>query len=1276
MTKSQRPDLASAASGVTPPSFCAPTRRPAHAVFVGVALWLVASSTASAAQDAATEAWAVLLTDHPALGVGDRDAAVDAWFDALEAEPDHPLAAATALLLDAVDGELADPGAFRARAARLQPQRFTPAAQGPLARLRGNALAARPEAGADGVDLHPDVLAAHFVLGPLGPAQDPLALAIDPALLADPGLAAEHAGLDGLLRWVPLRRNPCESRVDPAEVLESDAGWLLLAAPFTVEGGGPAWIEVDLRSPRDGAESSTDAVFGFGSSFRGWVLGGQPMSTPGYALGLAGGSQATLRLDAGGHGALQRHACVLRDGRNVLLLRLPVNSGLAPRLRVLGVDGRPFPGCRSAERDGSPGRPVPGAAPTAEPDDALSPLLRAASLSPHAEALLGLLLALDLRPSEGLEHLDRAVERDGGAGLTALLAGVVERMAYLPTSWSHTRARSLVERALELDPEHIAMGVARAAMLVGEDKQEQAIEELEALTESHTGQVATLLELSRAYASLGLEVPAWHALREAAERAPHSPEVLRQRIAFAREQGRRGESLALQAELVDALGRGAGRVEGLARSLIAAGRLEDGLATWAEALARDPSRGRRERWTGELMSLERHADARRELEALAEEHPGWPAVWLGLAEVSLRTGDRAAEETALRRVLALRPGHRAVRERLAAITGDDDTRAFIARYALDGEALIADYQDAGRDDSVVRLLDEGLVQLFPDGSMETRTHEVVQLRDLAACEERGTLRLRGDVLRVESVKPDGRRFEPVLVGGEYVMPNLEPGDLLDTITRTFDTPPADGVLRPGAWFFASIDEPFLVSRYVVRVPPGLDLRLEQRRFDGSHEQQPWGADLVHVFEARDVPRVLPERGMPPPDWFLPWVEFGQDDDPLAALHRAQVAWRSAAQPTHELRAAAAEALVDVGPGQEARARALHTFVEARLDQRAAYPVPAVVGLLARDGNPTLLFAALLETQGIAHELVLSRGVSPAADAEPDPPFVEGSRLQRRLLLRVMPDDGEPVWCDLSRRGLPYGWLKGDAPGAEAVGLDTGEPLREPWQQPSGSRLDLLCRLAADGSATVQGSVMLLGAMGQVAKEQLRQVPEDYHRGIVQGSAAALLPGIDLSEHSIDGLVVGDERQLTLRFAGRVPHFLDPDLSRALPIVPLGVSAGLAVEGRRRLPYLSADQGIEHTQVRLVLPPELAPAELPAGFEGAAKGWTYRLAIERPASGSESESEPADHELTVTRVLEREPFHVTADAFGELVEFAAALDASERARLRLARVEAVGDAGSR
>ena len=353
------------------------------------------------------------------------------------------------------------------------------------------------------------------------------------------------------------------------------------------------------------------------------------------------------------------------------------------------------------------------------------------------------------------------------------------------------------------------------------------------------------------------------------------------------------------------------------------------------------------------------------------------------------------------------------------------------------------------------------------------TQDLYLARDLSACETLGDMQPRGEVLRIATIKPDGTEYEPVGTGN-FVMPDLKPGDFVVQVTRSTERPPEDGVLREGVWFFASTDEPFVESSYTIL---GAQARCRSNSSSASsraYSQEDSGDAVVHRFAARNQPRVLPEPHRPPPAWYLPWIEFGQDAHLPTILANMAASVLPPTKVTPEIRGAAAKATAGI-EGDTAKARALHDFVNDTLDKRGRQD--ATAALLEREGNATFLYAALLEAAGVPRELVWSRDVSPEADPEPDPPFLEDDYWMRNLFVLVQPRDGEPTWCDMNYKTLPYGHLFDDAPGAPSVAVPSCRMLtlpEVPVAELPGSTMDVSLVVAADGSAQAQGELSWTG----------------------------------------------------------------------------------------------------------------------------------------------------------------------------------------------------------
>jgi tetratricopeptide (TPR) repeat protein len=1192
--------------------------------------------TATRAQADDAEAWARAMVDHPAAAAGDLDAQCLDLIGMVAREPGHPLAEAALGIVQLAQPGLHDQAAVARRLEELPADGLTPAAGRRLALLLGASRAGRLPADELPSDLHPDYAGQAFVLAPLGPRANVLAWRTPRPELTEPGFGVEHEGTEGPVRWRPMRRAPLARLLQPAERVAEGRGQALSAVVFDAPGGGPAFVELEVRSG-----------------------GGGPAS---YALSINGETPVVVDRLASPGSALAHHGVVLRDGRNRAVLQTSLDRRVQFALRVLGPDGRPREVRVVTDPDALDGPLGPAKdarPPETPPPTSLAWLDGLARRGPDAEALLGVLRFHGGQEPEGLAHVRTAHElAPDRSGLTALLADLVGRADYLPRTWKRSTQRRLAEEVLEQEPHRPDTALHVLTLMADEDREEEAIAGLLALCEERPRLPDARLALADVYGRLEMHVAAESALDEALALAPESPRVLGERARLLAAHGQDTRAAELRLAALRAGGATGSGLRGAAERFLAVGQAERALELMREGVLRDDDRAARIDLGQLLAKLDRLDEADAVYAELAGRQPDWERPWMERADVALRRGDAEGERTALREALARRPSLRAARDRLLALGGEDDTDAFFSREALDVDAVMAAYDDAGQADSVVHVLDHAIVRVYTDGGMETYTQDVWRVRDLAGCEELGRMRPDGEVVRLAVVKPDGTEFEPVRSGG-YVMPNLKPGDFVVHVRRSTSGPPADGVVRCGSWTFASTEQPFLRSRYVVAVPEALALRLVERQFDGEHGTEPWGESVVHRFETRDRARVLPEPHAPPSTWFLPWVEFGMDADADAILAGMTAALVEPTRVTPEVREAALAAVQGV-EGDAARARALHGFVNERLDQRGWGS--ATAGLLEREGNAAYLYAALLSAADVPHELVWSRNVSPEADPEPDPPFVEPGYWRRKLLVRVDPRDGEPAWCDMDYKLLPYGELLGDAPGAPAVALPSQRTLSLP-DRPLAERptlnVEMDLALEADGSAEVDATLAFQAAPGWIYKEPVREIPGASRKGWVTQLLAQFVPGVDVSAFELPGLD-GDERPLAIRGQGRVPTYLDDDgesLTCELPIQALSLAAQLAGgEGPRRLPFFLAEPVVQSSVVRLRLAEGLRATSLPRGLAEETLGGRYELSVEPDGSRG----------LTIRRDVAIPPFVIPAAEHAAFAAFCQRVDEAERGVLRFVR----------
>lgn len=1203
------------------------------------------------------------------IGGGRGDAFAMRALELVKREPQHPLAEISLELAWAERENLADPAAFDRALLALDGQALDGRARARLSTLQAFEKLVHTPAEeltrSRERDWFPDHLSRFRLLAPLiGP--DPASAGIDLTSEASYASAAEHArGLRGLsASWIEGQRSPALPFVQTDSWVEPIEGCGLLCFEFEHSSGGPGYVEIDTRG--SDAARSIDGVAARGVP---WT---SSVHDPRWWLSIDGAAPIAIDPVASETPRRMHVPASFRAGANRVAIFVRLGAGSSYALRILDARGevvRVRPLARASALGNAPAASA-SAPPALEDGEAR---LRRATDSPHARALLGLYLCLDERAEEGVELLRGAMEaQPSDARLALLYARWLSNAPYLPDVWKRARARAIWEQ-LSTRAELPETEIALARALVREDQEEDSIQHLQRAAQLDPRSPAPWTELSRVYPRLEMTHAAERALARALSLAPADGQAQWLATQAAANQGLLTRATQLVRERMSTRGAFANDWSELAGHLSDAGDVVGALSALEQATLRG-DHGEHEFENAHFLALRGRVKEADELfAALARDYPRWSEPVLERAHLARRAGDGKRERELLAAVLEREPAHLEARERWKALTGSERTEELFARYRADRDKVLASYDRERWKDSVVRVLDSQVVRVFRDGSQEVLTHEIVHVKDLEGCEREGTQRLGERVERIATLKAqDGRELEPVAVEHEYVMPSLQPGDMVERAWREQADAPERGIERLNNWFFASVEEPFFVSRWVVILPRGMELELKQGQFDGTHEVLQDGDDVVHVFEARERDRVEPEPGAPPTREFLPWVAFGRTFDVLArAKEQSFEELRLATHVTAEIRAAASEHTQGL-QGDLEKARALYAFVHEHIrEPDTTSTLSATASLLAEEGNPAHLYVALLAAADVRSEIVWSRDRDPAADPDRGEPFPSPTRWQGRLLVRVLPRDAQPAWCDLSVRGLPYGELLGNAPRAEALAQDGVRELPPlELEQRVGSTMTLDFEVAADLSAKATLRVGSSGNAGYVGKDRLRETPAAQRKALLTRVFGQLVPRFELESYATPGLEASeDDQPLALEAQGRVKSFVDETsngLTLKLPFPPVQLGASLAGgEGERRLDYVLPTAIVSIAQVRIALPAGVrlvdAPPRTVETF-GPAGDARFELTIEtQPDSTGGSGSE-----LHIVRKLLVPPFRIAAAEYGAWSAFCAKVDEVERVPLRLAR----------
>jgi len=653
------------------------------------------------------------------------------------------------------------------------------------------------------------------------------------------------------------------------------------------------------------------------------------------------------------------------------------------------------------------------------------------------------------------------------------------------------------------------------------------------------------------------------------------------------ELARRDGSLPDQRKAAEGLlacGDGAATLAGLLRDRRDLPRAEELLALIAAAHPAQPAR---------LHALAEVQGARNEVGAAARTlrlaatlAPRSADPLRRLAGLLEASGDARGADEVRARAVALAPGDLGLRRQLALSRGEE-----VMSWAdRDGLSLARDAKvKVPPGASAVRLLDHGALQIYPDGGAVERVHTVVRVLDKKGVSRFGEAHLPGDadVLRLRTIKPDGRTLEPESIPEKegVTLPGLEPGDAIE-IDYLHALPPRGPDLpgiAPGGFFFRDEQTPMVESTYEVRAPAGLPLEVDAHNTAAPPIERVAGEQRFRM-SARDVAPQEPEPHEPPEAETMPWIQVGAGAG-QRELVRSMADWAllrgRAGRATDELARAAGGGT----PREQAlRIHAAVAQVVRGRSQGSDFSVPAAHVLAQGRGNRLLPLKAALASAGIPSHIVLVRGFN--QDQAPYR-FPRGDAYGWAVLRIDLPDGA--AWVDPTYRLAPFDRLPAFLRGQDAWVVP--EPGEEPQQirtppGPADDGRDVALQLTLDtsGAATGNGRDRHLGFEAAGLKDALERYDDTQRKQAVEAMLGRGLRGVELESLSAEGesdvggtttLVYGLRVQLARRDGAQL--FLPASLS------PQRLSRRWVQKAERALPLLVDSAENQTTRAEIALP---------------------------------------------------------------------------------------------
>lgn len=1170
---------------------------------------------------------AQLLSGHPAIMRGDYDTVRNDWLTAVEQDFTSPLVATALQRIAELDQYCAE-GIDAARLGAL----LEGAHDGAVAKTLQDLLLrevrrtrfseeSRPLFVGD---MYTDWCSNFRVLGPVGPLGHPVPLTAthgEPELFVGTALEPTN-GLE--LTWVPLKREANQYHVRPNQLIREGQGSVfvttLIEAPT-----GLATLEVVIDESARVYWNHTEVL----DLVRTGLTDTEPLHRVVVEV-RPGWNQLTIQ-SVSDDDAFLAARLLTRQGQ-VMSYREWDSYVTLPQLPQVA---------------GAPG--VVMTPPMPEANDAWSQILamHMARLRNRPD------MALAMAKPAGMEAYTES------AWLLARHDALSESF-HLPFEITRQRILAVEARLKELEVTCVPVAVRHIDTLLEEDRREDAALVMNELLEKYPDNLEVqLAATSVEFAFDPTGVLARPRLLALTEQYPQHPMAFEWIADMAMEAGDRDTELTYR-RLAEAYGDGGGST---VIELLAEGGeadREEALAMLERIQAEEPKGFRNRSWIRRIAHTVGDYDAvLAELEGDMQRAPARTSALYAKAELLLLRDKPELAKATLHQILERDGGEFQARIMLDWLGETEQADRFFEEFAPDHlNALTAKLE--GDTGSVTKMLDSGMIYLWPDGSYRYRVHEVDLAQNRRGTEELHEIAANGTTLKAIVHKTDGTMREPHLVDDSWVMPDLNPGDRVEMMydRRRQGTPGMAPMLN--GWFFQSLDLGFAVSRFVVFVPEGLPGEFVSGNFDGTHEVLPWEGGQVHIYSRENSMRLQPEASMPSRYEVLPWVDYGIDTelDRVAANWDNWYTWQSAVPADIEVELR--EFLAGLTLPTENRARAAAIF-QAMDQEILAYDQAGDVTDVwtQKRGNPTGLMLALLRLAEVPVIPAVSSDTAASLDPDPKRPFSMQSRFTVPVLLVPGGATEENTWIMLTQRGLPFASIPQNSYGAEVLLLTPElpelttlpeEPVDGNWM--SERKIDYV--LQRDNSAIVDGSFVIHGTEGSSVREMIRDLTPEERKQAKQSIVSSVVPGMDIDSAEFVGLEQAGAG-FTLTFHGRVPDFV--------------IKRGEMFGARLNLPSegMTAQLGTGDRELDLAMRMRMSAfAQITLDGGGA---WTIDYGPETSTINADGLDyqflvEKNEHKLKLTREVRLDGLYVTAGAFPDFLAQMREMEQQEQRAARL------------
>lgn len=750
--------------------------------------------------------------------------------------------------------------------------------------------------------------------------------------------------------------------------------------------------------------------------------------------------------------------------------------------------------------------PQPGTPQPEAPRDTSDPISRVlAAYLAHVEGQ-------DDMSSVLLEPLVKDAARATGPAL-ALQASFLEKDPILPPDQARDRTKEARLAAGKKDPElwwplfWLALDAADKAGLP------EAVPQLVALADQFREVPEIQKGLAAIYGKLGWKVEHARAVKEAATRFPDDIDAQGALLRLYDEEG----EIALADQV-------AARIKKLDRDAEVdferAVQRRDYRAAIQELQRLGSIRNDRRDIAARIADLLTRAGAAlpsmQKLEIAVQKRPEDASARLALADARFAGGERDALRKALVDAIHAGSDTGPLREAIELVDGITE----LSPYRIDGRKVIAEYEASKEEmpGSAARVLDYSAIWVHSDGSARMLEHEIIGIQSREAIQEHAEQRPpRGLVLKIRTIKRDGRVLEPEIVEGKQTvtMPHLEVGDYIETESVNFLRGDGQGGQRfeGPRWLFREEKIPYWRSEFIAISPKNRSLDIETGGKVPAPTVTESGALVIHRWRVDQSPALPEEPASAPVQEFLPNVRISWGINLKDAVARLIDA-AADETPRDPRLVRIAEGIVGgelsahegekSGPSHlsiDKRARRIYRWVLANVEAGRETDARRIV--TGKSGNRAEAFLYLCRLSGIEAWLGLVR------DRLAPPPNGPMSEVEAfgSLAVRVTTERG-PRWMVVREKFAPYGYMPSSMRGQPALILRPGPATEVRGARPGVSAMadaprettpsegskDQMTQagtvdLAADGSATIDVEQRFEGKLAILLRSVLETLPD-------------------------------------------------------------------------------------------------------------------------------------------------------------------------------------------